>query len=377
MWVSQCAPPQAIFTGPLPPQGLIADTVMPGSIMRVPIRATSDALESARQRARAAGAGDSVVGIESTTIEWGSLAARVVIALGIIAFALLDPALRAVRPAPVICGLVVLGYSALLAALLRARKVRTEIIVSVALDTVVVAGGVLWSAWLSGNEWRSLGGAAPGPHFHEVEQEIFRPLIPVFIVVTLRLRPAPGLLFIAVAAAATGWAGYALGRSAFSAGSMAAQFASLAVDGLAGALIGWVVQKMRDDLAAAVEEQGKLVSTVAHEIRNPLASVRTSIELAREEVAAGRDGAGPALSLAVRGVRRLEGLAKMLQDLELVTVPVAARNEAFNLRAALRDAVAASERVAGERRSGSGLSSKAALPARPATGRPWSASWTT
>jgi signal transduction histidine kinase len=287
--------------------------------------------------------------LESSTVEWGVIAARALVALGVIAFAMLNPEIRPVRAAPLTSAVLVLGYTGVLALLMRAGRLREQTIASTLLDTAVVGGGVLWAAWLSGDEWLAQGGAATRAQFHQLEHDIFRPLMAVFVVTTLRLKPIPGLVYVAGAATVFGWASSSLARGAFPVVSVATQFATLALGGTAGALIGAVVQRMRTDLERAAGERAKLISTVAHEIKNPLASVRASLELAREEVEAGRDSAGPILSLATRSVRRLEALAKLLQDLEVVNTPAEVRNEPFSIRRAVRDAVAAAEPVAAER----------------------------
>jgi signal transduction histidine kinase len=118
-------------------------------------------------------------------------------------------------------------------------------------------------------------------------------------------------------------------------------------------------QRLVEDLRAIDGYKSKVISTIAHEFKNPLTTITGHLELLAADGAAGADGAGgaggahpPAASLAAmaRGATRLVALVEQLLALHRVSDPAAVRTVGpVDLADCLREAAALMEFQATDR----------------------------
>ncbi|GEM_PF-3130532 len=313
--------------------------------------ATADALESAAaDRVRRAMPGG-LIGLDSSSVEWGVIAARIIVVSGVTALTLVDGDMRVLRLVAAPTAATVLAYSVGLGWLLRRGHVREQVALSVVLDTATIVTSVLFAAWVIGaNAIRIEGQGISARHIYQAEHSIFRPMLALLVLAPLRLRPAAGVLHVLGLSSAAVWASYVFAGGIFPSLWLARQHIALALAGIAAVFISYFIQRMRTQLAKNLEDRTQLLASVTHEIRNPLASVRASVDLALEETPPQQKEVLRALGLASRGVRRLEQLAQSLADLELMSALGNERSgEPFDLASAAESAISASTAAAADR----------------------------
>ena len=83
---------------------------------------------------------------------------------------------------------------------------------------------------------------------------------------------------------------------------------------------------------AALTQLGQLAAVVAHEVRNPLAGLRASLQVIERRVAEARDRSAIAAM-----IQRIDGLNDKLEDLLLYARPKPPRLQPVEIKALMRD----------------------------------------
>ncbi len=138
-------------------------------------------------------------------------------------------------------------------------------------------------------------------------------------------------------------------------------YLAISLGGL-GFALGWLVdlrRRERQQAAALAEARerlarngtlaalGQLAGTVAHEVRNPLAVVRSMVQTAREDAADGlADAAGEGLTVALDEIDRLD---RVIDGVLALARPPAPRPDAVSTRALLDRVQALGERLVADK----------------------------
>ena len=93
-------------------------------------------------------------------------------------------------------------------------------------------------------------------------------------------------------------------------------------------------QRLRDQ--AALAALGEFSAVVAHEVRNPLAGIRSGVQLITSELPAGSDG----ISMGRDIVARIDGLNRVIEDLLMFARPRAFKSSSVAIRSFLADMAA-------------------------------------
>jgi signal transduction histidine kinase len=93
---------------------------------------------------------------------------------------------------------------------------------------------------------------------------------------------------------------------------------------------------------AALAQLGQLAAVVAHEVRNPLAGLRATLQIIAPRVAESRDRSAIAAM-----IQRIDGLNDKLEDLLLFARPRHPRSQVLDVAALVRDVVVSAQQSAG------------------------------
>ena len=283
------------------------------------------------------------IGPDSQPLEWGIQAARILLVAAYMGFASFMDDWQQVRLVTQVMGAVMLTYTVGFIALLCAGRARTVAVLGAVLDPLTVGVAVLVSAAV-------LDSVAESP-FAIVGPGTAAPLVPAVAGTVLRLRPLPGIVFSVLVSGGVGVGTAVLSYQNPGASLVVPRMLGMAAVGLSIAAVSWPIQRVREQLRASVTEKLQLVSTVAHELRGPLAAARTHLDLLMDGSAGEMpDQQKKLVQGAARSTTRMEQMMAALAQVERAESPdVALKPEVLGLGAVAADVRDAMAPMAGER----------------------------
>ena len=261
--------------------------------------------------------------MDAAPVEWGVIIARVLMSAGLVATALTNSRTAELGGAVVFVAAVPMLYTPLLAYLLYRGAVVSEVIVSAALDTATILTGITLAAAVIGQKVAENANAMTPDQVHQVEHDIYRPMLALVMFVALRLRPTWAATFVICSCAGSLGLILLVAGNAFVLSSLAFQYTSLAITGIAAVVVSMFIQQTRDDLEDALDDRSDLIQIVTHEVGNPLAALKASLEMTRDEYSDKMDDDFRRLiRVANNSVSRIESLARNLSALRSVDARV-------------------------------------------------------
>jgi signal transduction histidine kinase len=248
-------------------------------------------------------------------LEWGIVLGRLVLAAGLLSVPALAPELSAVQPVTVATAGALLISVPLFAWLLSRGRTEITLCTGIVVDTVVVGALALASVWLLQQDRKvelSSGASVLAG----------LPTIVLIIVAVLRLRPVPAAVFAIGVPLTQGLIAHGLDINLPGLTGLGPRVLALSGTGLAVIAVAYPIQRTRAALQKEVQSKVDLVSTVAHELRGPLTTVRAYIDLIGDEAS------GPLsaeqrelLQRASRSALRMEQMTNLFMLLERADDP--------------------------------------------------------
>lgn len=214
------------------------------------------------------------IGLESRAFERGFQIARLLLVGGYMGFAALYEDWEEVRVITLVMGAIMVSYTALFHVLLDRGKTRVVALSAMVLDPLVVSGAVLASSAVLEREQWPFAMVGPGTAV---------PLIPAVAESLLRLRPLPGVL---VAIAILGGVGAGTALLSYEnpdVSLVVPRLLGMSIIGIALVGVSWSIQQVYRQLRSSIEDKLQLISSVVHELRGPLAALRTYLDLLQDE----------------------------------------------------------------------------------------------
>ena len=283
------------------------------------------------------------IGLESRTFEWGIQIARILLVGGYMVFASVYDEWEQMRLVIHLMGAVMFTYTACFIVLLRIGRTRVVCVLGLILDPLVVGVAVLASAAV-------LDKVTESP-FAMVGPGTAVPLIPAVGAALLRLRHLPGFVVAVLVSGGVGAGTAVLNYENPTPSLVVPRLLGMSTIGLALVGVSWSIQQVYRQLQLSIEDKLQLISTVVHELRGPVAALRTHLDLLQDDaVDMSPQQQRELIGNSVRSVTRIEQMIEVLAQVEQTeSADLALDPKPLNLHTVALDVRQAMAQAAGDR----------------------------